>query len=181
MESSPAGRPSSNATSQILQDREGNIWATTEGGLDRFWPATIRFEPQLTDPAAFGDLLLQASDGSVYIGQASTVYRVRPRGRPEPIFKTRVEPRTLCEAPDGAIWIGIGKEVVIWKNGRVRRLTRVPLGSTLYDCAFDARGDYWVTAARGGMARFSLGRWERPFGPARRLSSEDPGDRHQAA
>jgi signal transduction histidine kinase len=158
---------SSNATTQLFQDVEGNVWLGTENGLDRFWPATVRFEPELADPAAFGDLLLQATDGSIYIGEASTVYRVRPGGRPEPILKTRVEPRTLCEAPDGAIWIGTNdKEVVIWQEGRVRRLgQRAPLSFTIYDCAFDARGDYWITASLGGMARFRDGRWERMFGP----------------
>lgn len=152
-----------NATAQILQDAEGNVWAGTENGLDKFWPATVHFEPQLTKPAAFGDLLLSASDGSVYIGQASTVYRVRPYGRPEPIFRTPVEPRTLCEAPDGAIWIGTNdKAVTIWRGGQALRLgAKAPLEYTIYDCAFDAEGGYWVTASLGGMARFSDGRWRR--------------------
>ena len=156
---------SSNATTQLFQDAEGNVWLGTENGLDRFWPATLRFEPQLAAPAAFGDLLLQASDGSIYIGEASTVYRVRPGGSPEPILRTRVEPRTLCEAPDGAIWIGTNdKEVVIWREGRIRYLgQRAPLSFTIYDCAFDAHGDYWITASLGGMARFRGGRWERMF------------------
>jgi signal transduction histidine kinase/ligand-binding sensor domain-containing protein len=159
---------SSNATTQLFQDAEGNVWLGTENGLDRFWPATLRFEPQLADPAAFGDLLLQASDGSIYIGEASTVYRVRPGGRPEPILRTRVEPRTLCEAPDGAIWIGTNdKQVVVWREGRMHRLgQRAPLSFTIYDCAFDAQGDYWITASLGGMARFRSGHWERMFGPA---------------
>jgi signal transduction histidine kinase/ligand-binding sensor domain-containing protein len=158
---------SSNATTQLFQDAEGNVWFGTENGLDRFWPATLRFEPQLAEPAAFGDLLLQASDGSVYIGEASTVYRVRPGGRAEPILRTPVEPRTLCEAPDGAIWIGThDKQVVIWREGQLRRLgQRAPVGFTIYDCAFDAHGDYWVTAALGGMARFRSGHWEQMFGP----------------
>lgn len=158
---------SSNATAQLFQDSEGNVWVATENGLDRFWPATLRHEPQLARPAAFGDLLLQASDGSVYIGEASTVYRVRPGGQPDPIFRTRIEPRTLCEAPDGAIWIGLtkDKQLFVWRNGQVRRLPqRVPLPYTLYDCAFDANGDYWVTASLGGMARLHAGRWQPMFG-----------------
>ena len=156
---------SSNVTHRIFQDMEGNIWAGTEKGLDKFWPATFRHEPQLTNPAAFGDLLLSGSDGSVYIGQASTVYRVRPGGAPEPIFRTDVEPRTLCEAPDGAIWIGIDRDVIVWRDGKSRRLgSRAPVTSTIYDCAFDADGSYWVTASIGGMARFREGRWDRPFG-----------------
>lgn len=156
---------SSNVTTRIFQAADGNIWVGTENGLDRFGPATLRFEPQLSDPAAFGDLLLQARDGTVYIGEASTVYRVRPGGRPEPIFRTEVEPRTLCEAPDGAIWIGIDREVVVWRDGKAMRLGKpAPVNSTIYDCAFDANGDYWVTAALGGMARLKGGRWERMFG-----------------
>lgn len=158
---------SSNATAQIFQDAEGNIWAATENGLDKFWPATLRSEPELSKPAAFGDLLLTASDGAVYIGEASTVYRVRPGGRPEPILTPRSEPRTLCEAPDGAIWIGTGRDVVIWKDGKARPLgQRIPIADTIYDCAFDGKGDYWITAARGGMLRFHAGRWEHRFGPS---------------
>jgi signal transduction histidine kinase/ligand-binding sensor domain-containing protein len=159
---------SSNATTQIFQDREGNVWATTEDGVDKFWPATLHHEPELSRPAAFGDLLLEASDGTVYIGEASTVYRVRPGKQPEPIFRTNKEPRTLCEAPDGAIWISLfkDKQIVVWRNGSVRELAqRVPLSYTIYDCAFDANGDYWVTASFGGMARLHAGRWERMFGP----------------
>jgi signal transduction histidine kinase/ligand-binding sensor domain-containing protein len=166
----------SNATAQILQDTEGNIWSATENGLDRFWPATLRFESQLTRPAAFGDLLLKASDGTVYIGEASTIYRVRPGQDPEPLFTTRTEPRTLCEARDGAIWIGLdgdqdkqnyNKEIVIWRDGRVHRPgLRAPASYTVYDCAFDARGDYWITASLGGMARLHAGRWEPMFGAA---------------
>ena len=79
---------SSNATTQIFQDAEGNVWAATENGLDKFWPATLHFDPQLSQPAAFGDLLLEASDGTVYIGEASTVYRVRPGKQPEPILRS---------------------------------------------------------------------------------------------
>ena len=156
----------SNVTAQIFQDAEGNVWAATENGLDRFWPATLRREPQLAAPAAFGDLLLQASDGSVYVGQASTVYRVLTGQGPEPIFRTAVEPRTLCEAPDGAIWIGTDdRKVAIWRDGRIQRLREeVPVTDTIYDCAFDAGGAYWVTAALGGMARYHAGRWQRMFG-----------------
>jgi len=158
---------SSNATSQVFQDAEGNVWTATDNGMDRFWPATLRFEPKLTDPATYGDILLGASDGTVYIGEETTVYRVRPGGRPEPIFHTDKEPRTLCEAPDHSIWIGLhkDKQVVVWRDGHVRPLPHnVPLAYTVYDCAFDARGDFWATASFGGMARLHAGRWEKMFG-----------------
>ncbi|NIJ21654.1 signal transduction histidine kinase/ligand-binding sensor domain-containing protein [Sphingomonas naasensis] len=157
---------SSNATARVFQDHEGNVWAATENGLDRFWPATLRLEPELTRPGPFGDLLLQGADGTVYIGQAHIVYRVRPGGRPEPIYRSAAAPRTLCEAPDGALWIALDqtREVVVWRDGQVRPLgASVPLHDTIYDCAFDAAGDFWLTAALGGMARYHAGRWQRMF------------------
>lgn len=157
----------SDLTSQIFEDHDGNIWAGTDGGLDRFWPAALHFEPALTNAAAFGDVLLRASDGTVYIGEAHTVYRVLPGGEPQPILRSAAEPRTLCEAPDGAIWVGTGNRVVIWRKGRLSQLPKAaPVQFTIYDCAFDANGDYWVTASFGGMARYHAGRWERMFGRA---------------
>lgn len=157
---------SSNVTARTFQDQEGNVWIGTEKGIDKFWPATIRSEEVLSDPAAFGDLLLAASDGSVFIAQARAIYRVRPSGEPERIFAPAAEPTSLCEAPDRSIWIGIGKNILIWKDGSERWLeSPVPTSSTIYDCAFDRNGDYWVTAARGGMFRFRKGKWEPMFGP----------------
>lgn len=156
---------SSNVTTRAFQDSEGNVWIATEKGLDKFWPASVRAEPGLTDPAAFGDLLLRAADGSVYVAEASALYRIAPGGSPTSILHYRIRPSTLCEAPDGAIWIGLGARVLVWRRGRITaRLPDVPGDKTLYDCAFDARGDYWVSAARGGLYRLRAGRWEKMFG-----------------
>lgn len=156
---------SSNVTARAFQDSEGNIWIATEKGLDKFWPASVRAEPGLTDPAAFGDLLLRAGDGTVYVAEASVLYRIAPGTSPTAILRYRSRPSTLCEAPDGAIWIGLGEKVMIWRAGQItKRLPDVPGDKTLYDCAFDARGDYWVSAARGGLFRLRAGRWERMFG-----------------
>jgi len=157
---------SSDVTTQVLEDREGNIWIGTEKGLDKFRPATLRSEPELTDPAAFGDKLMTASDGSVYIGQARTIYRVGPGGDPEPILRDVREPQSLCEAPDGAIWIAFATRIAVWKRGRpLRTFARPDTDSIVYDCAFDTWGDYWISAAAGGLLRYRDGRWEAMFEP----------------
>lgn len=153
---------SSNSTTQLLQDWEGNVWASSQKGIDRFWPATIRSYAELDAPAAFGDLLMRASDGSIYIGQSATLYRAGRGERPQPILRNGREPSTLCEAPDGAVWVTFDTLVVRWKNGRASRpIPAVPTNATLYDCAFDRQGDYWISAARGGLMRYRGGRWER--------------------
>lgn len=160
---------SSDVTNQVLEDREGNIWVGTEGGLDKFRPATLIAEPALASPAAYGDKLLDASDGSVYIGQARTIYRVRPGGVPGPLLRDVAEPQSLCEAPDGALWIGLPTQILIWAGGRLRRTIERPdkdaNHNIIYDCAFDAHGDYWISAAGGGVHRYRRGQWETALKP----------------
>lgn len=155
---------SSDVANQVLEDREGNIWVGTEGGLDKFRPATLIAEPALASPAAYGDKLLDASDGSIYIGQARTIYRIRPGGTPEPFLRDVAELESLCEAPDGALWIGLPKQIMVWANGGMRQTIERPDTTAnhniIYDCAFDAHGDYWISAAGGGVHRYRRGRWE---------------------
>lgn len=157
---------SSDVTYQALEDREGNVWVGSENGLDRFRPATLQFEPALTAPAAFGDKLMEASDGSVYIGQSRTIYRVAPGGEPKPILRNVHEPQSICEAPDGAIWIGFATYMAVMKAGRIRKIGNRPVShSIIYDCAFDKRGDFWFSAGGGGVHRYHNGRWEAIFLP----------------
>lgn len=152
---------SSDVTYQMLEDREGNIWIASEKGLDKLRPATLRVEPVLSEPAAFGDKLAVGSDGSVYIGQADAIYRVRPGAAPEAILRGVTEPQAICEAPGGAIWIGFRDHVIVWTAGRTRRIDGRPQSrSIMYDCAFDRNGDFWFSSLAGGLNRFRNGRWE---------------------
>ena len=157
-------RLSSDVTNQILEDREGNIWVGTEKGLDRFRPATVRFEAALTSPAAFGDKLLAASDGSVYVGEAKTIYRVRPGGEPEPVLQNILEPQSLCEAPDRALWIVFPTRVLVWNEGTTRSIDRPNTVGISFDCAFDRHGDFWFSAHNGGLNRYRNGTWDQPLG-----------------
>jgi signal transduction histidine kinase/ligand-binding sensor domain-containing protein len=167
-------RLSSDVTNQILEDREGHIWVGTEKGLDRFRPATVRFEAALTSPAAFGDKLLAAADGTVYVGEARTIYRVRPGGDPEPILRDILEPQSLCEAPDGALWIVFPRHVLVW-NGRVTKsIDRPNTGGISFDCAFDRHGDFWFSAHSGGLNRYRNGTWDQPLGPVAAADASAP-------
>ena len=164
---------SSDVINQILEDREGNLWVGTQGGLDRFRPATLIAEAGLSSPAVYGDKLLAASDGSVYIGQAQTLYRVRPHGAPEPLLRNIPEPESLCEAPDGAIWIGTATHILVWANGRIQRRIERPdrqaTHNVIYDCAFDAHGDYWISAAGSGVHRLRQDEWTTRLEPGTRI------------
>ncbi|AIF48172.1 sensor histidine kinase [Dyella japonica] len=166
------GGLSSDVTNQLLEDREGNIWVSTDRGLDKFRSATLNADPELELPAIFGDKLLDASDGSVYIGEAHTIFRVRPGGTPEPILRNVIEPQSMCEAPDGAIWIGFATRIVVWANGGIRQMIERPdqaaSHKVIYDCAFDAAGDFWMSASGGGLRRYRDGQWETILAPGDR-------------
>ena len=127
-------------TNQVLEDREGNIWIGTEKGLDKFRPATLRAEPVLTAPAAFGDKLMLASDGSVYIGEATDHLPRQARRR------ARADP---ARCPGTAEHLrGAGRGDLDRVRNAHPRLEGgpdtlgdrpVPHHDTVYDCAFDAR------------------------------------------
>lgn len=156
----------SDITTNAFEDRESNIWIGTEIGLDKLRPASVRVEPALTSPPDLGDVLLGASDGTVYIAEARTVYRVRPGGSPEVILADMPAPEDMCEAPDGAIWMAFEGRVLAWKDGKVRPIPgKPPTDNGFTACAFDRRGDFWATANASGMFRYRDGRWQSMFGP----------------
>jgi signal transduction histidine kinase/ligand-binding sensor domain-containing protein len=158
---------SSEVTKQIFEDREGDLWVGTEMGLDEFRPAKVRFEPALTLPAAFGDKLTASDDGSVYIGEARAIYRVRPGGEPEPVLPVSTEPQSICQAPDGALGIVLENQVIVWKNGRIlQRVNRPNREGISYDCAFDKYGAFWYSSRDGGLNRYRNGRWDEVLRPA---------------
>lgn len=158
---------SSDVTNGLFEDREGNLWVSTEGGLDRLRAATLVRDPALSSPARFGDKLLAGADGAIYIGQASTIFRVPPRGDPAPIIRGIVEPEAMCEAHDGSVWVALRHEVIVWSpdgiRERIERPDRQARHNIAYDCAIDAGGSFWMSAAGGGVHRYREGRWEQVF------------------
>ena len=152
---------SSDSTRSVLQDREGTLWVTTLAGLDRFRPATVVSEPLLKAPGRFGDILFRASDGSVYIAQANSVYRVVPHGQPEPILTGMAEPEAMCEGADKTIWMVFADRVIGWGGDTVRRLPKPSEADEgIYDCAFDKQGRFWASAADNGLYVWKQGRWQ---------------------
>ncbi len=150
----------------MLEDREGNVWVASALGLDQFRAASVVVEPALTKTPRWGDSLLGASDGTVYIGEADTVYRVRPHGRPEPFLRRTGEVQAICEGPDKAVWVVL-QDVVVRIDGE--RITRGPgpgkVDQDISDCAVDAQNTLWLTAIRDGMIRRVPGGWERVMTP----------------
>ncbi len=158
---------SSDIVHVIFEDREGNLWIGTEGGLDRLREAAFVREPSLASPARFGDKLLAGHDGTVYIGQANTVFRVPAQGVPERIIENIIEPEAICESAQGSVWVVLRNEVLVWSERTpLRRLQRPDLEARhniAYDCAFDAESGFWMSSAGGGVHVLRKGQWQKVF------------------
>jgi len=142
----------------ILEDREGNIWVGSSLGLDRFRSAGVVVEPLLTHVPMWGDVLLAASDGSVYVGEAPGVYRIPPEGVPRLVLSGAGESEAMCEGPDGAIWMIQAKHVVRFGRGRTASLPRPPSRQAVIDCAVSRNNMLWLTATEG-LFRWTEAGW----------------------
>lgn len=150
----------SDATIAVFEDREGNIWVATSLGLDRFRNANVAVEKALTKPAAYGDILHVARDGSVIIAQADSIYRARPRAAPELVEGGTGEPEAICDGPGGSIWVVLGDRILVISPTSRRSLAR-PLGTEtgIYGCGLDRWGRMWMTAAGSGLFRQTANGW----------------------
>ena len=152
---------SSDTTISIFEDREGTLWVATSMGFDRFRSASVISEPSLKDPAAFGDILFTASDGSVYIAQAHGVYRAAPGGDPERILTNMPEPEAMCEGRDGTIFMIFADRMVARKGSETRRLPKPsPAETGVYDCIFDPNDKFWMSAAANGLYLWQRAGWQ---------------------
>jgi len=152
---------SAKTVNTIFEDREGNLWIGSDQGLERFRSARVVVEPLLTKPAFFGDALLSARDGTVYVGESGAVYRIRPGGSPERLLQV-AEAQALCEGLDGSIWIVAQDDVVRMKSGRFSKIGGPPnVKGKVSDCATDQTGKLWLASTGQGLYGLEDGRWKQ--------------------
>ena len=105
----------------LLIDRDKNMWAGTWGyGLSRIDGVTgalRRYVVDSSDPQGLASLqiqtLLQAKDGSIWIGSTGGLNRIKPDGTMQRIgapgqLRSLISPRvwSLAQSSDGSLWIG---------------------------------------------------------------------------
>lgn len=165
----------------FLEDREGNIWAGTEKGLDRFEVPKLERLP-LREPVIH-PLLIAGEDNELWIGQGRhEVFRFNGRVVPIPSLGTSVI--AAARGRDGSTWVAGGSGLLHYTRGAV---TRVPLPSDIAAAAgmaeetprfqaLAALGDdeLWVSIAGFGLLHWRKGQSEEPTaglpaGPAIRL------------
>ncbi len=160
---------SANIVTGLLQDREGNVWLSTAGGLERFRQAKLT---RLELPRLQENIALAAGDsGSLWVGSAGrSMLHVGDAIREFPEVVRPVE--MAYRAPDGVIWVG--SPFGLWRFDR-DRFTRVRLPDVknigVQAATIDGAGNLWISIARSGVYRRVGERWI-PFGDVAGLPRE---------
>jgi signal transduction histidine kinase/ligand-binding sensor domain-containing protein len=177
----PDGLTSSRVTC-LFEDREGNIWAGTTLGLDRFsdskvvrlaLPRTL----SLTDPVG-GPVIVPGDANAMWVAlrtkfPAALLLLVRSgkvvSQQPAPDFSS------AYRDPDGTAWFGGPTALAHIEGTRLvtEGLPQQAWGSDVQAMVRDGTGAMWVSVIRKGVFRFFAGQW-LAYGGLQALPRETP-------
>jgi signal transduction histidine kinase/ligand-binding sensor domain-containing protein len=162
-----------------LEDREGNVWAGTSAGLDRFRrPKLTRLE---LDGLEENIALAPGDSGDVWIGSRGRVLRF---GKRTTEFETVGKPIEVAyRGRSGTVWMGGPRG--LWRfDGHRFVAEKLPdIGTAgIQAVTEDAVGDVWISVVRRGVYQRHDGRWvlfggraDLPHEPAIVLTTDDSG------
>lgn len=143
---------SGNIIAGLFEDREGNIWVSTSGGLDRFREmpvTTVSTKQGLSSDNV--NSVIATTDGSTWIatrdgltrwqkGQ-TTVFR-KADGLPDDMVQSMFQDHA------GRIWVFTGHGLAWFNNGRFVSVVGVP-SSEVYSITGDNAGNLWLSGNKG--------------------------------
>ena len=149
---------SGNSVTDIYEDKEGNLWVTTDKGLDFFRDTpVVSFSIEEGLSGTLPQAVLALPDNAVWVANTGAVDTIRS-GRVSSISEAHAlrgrEPQTLFEDRTGRIWLGFADGIMIFEQGHfteVKGTDGRPLGDRGFGQAFaqDIEGNIWaVTNAR---------------------------------
>jgi ligand-binding sensor domain-containing protein len=152
----PDGHPS-----QVIEDRDGNVWLGTDAGLVRYRDGHfVTFDQRDGLPDAKVTALFEDREGSLWVGtRAGGVAQFTDR-----TLVTAAGPRlddsveTVCEDDEGAWWVGTRSSgAVRWKDGQATTYTtadQLP-NNRVTSVLPGGPGEVWIGTSHG------LGRWQK--------------------
>lgn len=169
------GRPdwvaSAPGAMQIFEDREGDIWMATPGGIDRFRENRLtRVDPEKLststpmagdDDAALWYLTDQDGLAKIRRGVPTHLGLLKGVGDDTSVYSFRRD-------RDGALWMGGNSRLWRYRDGALTQVA-LPFDDALVALqamAIDGGGGLWISAVGKGQFRFAEGRWSRNGGIA---------------
>ena len=142
----------------LFQDREGNIWVFTIGGLDRFRDfaiATLTAKQGLSSTVV-GSVLAD-KDGSLWLGTYSGLNRWE-RGRISAVFSSTRGPigpqQSLFRDSQGRIWVSTRDGLGFLEKNHINSIHGIPRGIVL-SITQDTAGNLWAIYEDAGMFSIS--------------------------
>ena len=143
----------------LFEDREGNIWVATLGGLDRFRDIavpTFTVKQGLLNPLIWS--ILASRDGSLWLGSPLGLGRWHDgqmlRFGAQGGLLNGVGPQSLFEDRRGRIWVSTNREFGYLDKNRFVPMSGVPEGY-VRSIAEDSAGDIWLINELHGLIRLS--------------------------
>jgi signal transduction histidine kinase len=155
----------------LLEDREGNIWTGTTGGLDRFRES--KFTYVAVPRADFPRAIVSTRDGSLWTYGYSGIELVRILPQGDHKLMGPVNADSICEEESGNLWMAGRPSIYRSQRGP---FVAVPLPGAdapkwPVGLACDPAGGIWVFDPNEGLFRFANGaltkipvRFDRSFG-----------------
>jgi signal transduction histidine kinase/ligand-binding sensor domain-containing protein len=152
----------------ILQDREGNIWVGTNGGLDRFRKTNL--VPVILPLKTFNAVAAPGSEGDVWVAKPESMVRVHG-GRAEHAPLLPSGALSAYRDSSGAIWWICADAIFRYNAGSYTKipLPWLPKPDAPRDvvATSDNSGTLWLSADREGVFYRKDGVWHRlPIVPA---------------
>jgi len=182
---------SSDYVTTLFEDREGDIWAGTRGGLDRFRDfAVTTFSVKQGLSNALVTSVLAAKDGSVWLGSALGGLNRWNQGQMTTFGKSRTQaraatfsdkpkgnlkgqsPNSLFQDSSGRIWVSTLRGIGYLENDRFFPISGIP-GGRVPSMAEDTRGNLWIANQDDGLFQSFHGKVVQQFSWAK-LGHKDP-------
>jgi len=180
---------------ELFEDREGNIWAGTIAGLDRFRDFAV---PTISVRQGFSSArlvsVLAARDGGMWIGADDglnrwnqgqvTIYRrksVRPQARAAGDVAGREivddglpdnAVHSLFQDERGRVWVSTSRGVAWFEDGRFNPVSAVP-ATLVHSIAEERGGNLWISDHSLGLFHLLDGKLVEQV-PWARLGHTDP-------
>src|SRR6202041_3353447 len=117
---------SGNGVPSIFEDREGNIWVATDGGLDMFRDtALISYTTRQGVSERGFHSVMALRNGAVWIGTAGALDILRKQDGKTAMFDRKLwghEVRSMLEDHRGAVWLGVDLALMRFQNGGFREI-----------------------------------------------------------